>query len=263
MKNILVPVAGSKNIENTLQYAIDFAKVIGGKVFVLGDYNVVSRAGSILKVEQIIERETKAYVKEFIDKVDPKGVEMASVIAKGSLPELIEKMANELSIDLVMVSSNNNIQEEVYLEAIPGSIIKQMEIPTMIVPDNYVFKAPKTILTAFRSGVVKRKGVLEPLKNLQQHFGSDVNLLFVKTPRHNEEDVQLNEELKSLSEKLTVTENATTFQGVLEHFQSHKPDMLCVFRRKRGFFTKLWEKNIILKHEFHCNIPVLVLRGKL
>jgi nucleotide-binding universal stress UspA family protein len=263
MKNILVPVAASKNIENTLQYAIDFARFTGGKVFVLGDYNVVSRAGSILKVEQIIERETKAYVKQFIDKVAHKDVPLSSVVAKGSLPELIERISKELSVDLVLVSSNSNIKQEVYLDAIPGSIIKRMEIPTLIVPENAEFKVPKSILTAFRSGVLNRKDVLEPLRDLQKQANAHINLLFVKTPKHNEEDLQLNEELKSLSEKLTITENATTFQGVLEHFQSSKPDMLCVFRRKRGFFTKLWEKNIILKHEFHCNIPVLVLRGKL
>jgi hypothetical protein len=38
--------------------------------------------------------------------------------------------------------------------------------------------------------------------------------------------------------------------------------MLCVFRRKRGFFKKLWEKNVILKQEFHTSIPLLILKGK-
>ena len=58
------------------------------------------------------------------------------------------------------------------------------------------------------------------------------------------------------------TENAMLFQGVLEHFQSHNPDMLCVIRRKRGFFQKLWEKNVVLKREFHTSKPLLVLSGK-
>ena len=65
-----------------------------------------------------------------------------------------------------------------------------------------------------------------------------------------------------ISEQLTLTENATTYQGVLEHFQSQHPDLLCVFRRKRGFFKKLWEKNTILKSEFFVKIPVLMLRVK-
>jgi len=36
---------------------------------------------------------------------------------------------------------------------------------------------------------------------------------------------------------------------------------LCVVRRKRGFFTKKWEKNTILKKDFHSKRPVLVLSG--
>ena len=65
-----------------------------------------------------------------------------------------------------------------------------------------------------------------------------------------------------LCSQLTVTEHATTYLGVLEHFQSSNPDLLCVFRRKRGFFKNLWEKNAVLKSEFSVRIPVLVLSVK-
>ncbi|GAL65518.1 hypothetical protein JCM19301_3978 [Jejuia pallidilutea] len=37
--------------------------------------------------------------------------------------------------------------------------------------------------------------------------------------------------------------------------------MLCVVGRKRGFFAKTWEKDTILKKDFHSSIPVLVLSG--
>lgn len=132
----------------------------------------------------------------------------------------------------------------------------------LIVPESYVFKPFNAILTAFRTGIVNKKNVLDPLKFIKNKFNPVINLLLVKTPKYVDEDLILNEQLESLKSSLTITENATTFQGVLEHFQSHQPDMLCVFRRKRGFFNKLWEKNTILKKEFHCNIPLLVLGGK-
>ena len=117
------------------------------------------------------------------------------------------------------------------------------------------------ILFAFNSGMVKSKTALNPLSFIVKQFKSQVNLLLVKTPDYKEEDLILNDKLKDLQSTLTVTENATTFQGVLEHFQTHKPDMLCVFRRKRGFFQKLWEKNTVLKQEFHTSIPLLILKG--
>jgi hypothetical protein len=87
-------------------------------------------------------------------------------------------------------------------------------------------------------------------------------LLFVKTPGYTDDDLKINTALMDISTQLTLTQNSTTYLGVLEHFQSQHPDLLCVFRRKRGFFKKLWEKNTISKSEFYAVIPVLVLSVK-
>ena len=157
---------------------------------------------------------------------------------------------------------SNSIKEEVFLGSTSGSVVKQSNIPVLIVPESYAFKPFTAILTAFKTGVVNKKNALAPLQFFKEKFNPVVNLLLVKTPSHTDQDLVLNPILESLKSSLTITENATTFQGVLEHFQSHNPDLLCVFRRKRGFFQKLWEKNTILKKEFHCSIPLLVLGGK-
>lgn len=61
MKNILVPVGSSKNTLSHLQYAVDFAKSFGAKLFVVQVYNVYTKAGTMIKVDHIIERESLAY----------------------------------------------------------------------------------------------------------------------------------------------------------------------------------------------------------
>ena len=94
-------------------------------------------------------------------------------------------------------------------------------------------------------------------------FKSKINLLQIITPETTEEHLKIDQELLDIKSTLTTTKNATTFQGVLEHFQSHNPDMLCVIRRKRGFFKKLWEKNSVLKRDFHTSIPLLILSGNI
>ena len=262
MKNILVPVAASTNLESTLQYAIDFAEHFNANVYVLGHYNVVSRAGSIINVDEIVERETKALISDVVSKVDKKNTEINAVTAKGSLTDVITKVTKELGIDLVVIESDSAIKNDVFLDSASGSIVKQNEIPALIVPNGYTFSPPKSVLVAFRSGILRRSKVLKPLKNIKKRFDLETRLLMVKTPKHKQKDLNIDSKLKALGE-VTYTENATTFQGVLEHFHDNELDLLCVFRRKRGFFIKLWEKNIILKEEFHCNIPVLVLIGKL
>lgn len=263
MKHILVPIGSKENASNTLQYAIDFAKEIDAKVLVFRAYKVLSKAGTIINIDEIVARETNLYIQTMINSVDTKEVDVKMIAAKGGTIESINAVQKELGIDLIVVGPrSNSIKEEVFLGSTSGSIVKQTQIPVLIVPEQYKFKPYKVALAAFKSGKLHREGMLTPLKEISKNFGTKVNLLLVKTPDYKEEDLILDDSLKAIQNKFMTSENVTTFQGVLEHFQSNNPDLLCVFRRKRGFFKKLWEKNTVLKSEFHCTIPLLILCGR-
>lgn len=262
MKNILVPVGSSKNAVSHLQYAIDFAENFGAKVFVVQVYNVFTKAGTMIKVDHIIERESLEFLNGLVAQVDTKSVDVFVKVLKGDLVDILDLACKAADVDLVLVEPRtNSIKDEVYLGKTSGRIIKQMEVPALIVPEGYKFTKPSTILMAIKSAIIKKDNVLQPLEDIKSKFNAFVDLLLVKTPYHNEGDFDVTKELNALIRNTTKTVNPTTFQGVLEHFQSHSPDMLCVVRRKRGFFAKKWEKNTILKKDFYINIPVLVLSG--
>ncbi|GAA4892477.1 hypothetical protein GCM10023311_16210 [Flaviramulus aquimarinus] len=262
MKNILVPVGASKNGLSHLQYAVDFAEAFKAKLFIVQIYNVYTKAGTMIKVDHIIERESKAFLDDLVSKIDTKGVEVIIKTLKGKLIDTLELACEKGDVDLVLIEPRtNSIKHEVYLGKTSGKIIKQMDVPALIVPEGYTFKKPATILMAIKSAIIKKAHVLKPLQSIKDKFKATVDLLLVKTPYHNQGDFDVNDELKAVVAQVVKTENATTFQGVLEHIQSHNPDMLCVVRRKRGFFAKKWEKNTILKKDFYSSIPVLVLSG--
>jgi nucleotide-binding universal stress UspA family protein len=262
MKNILVPVGSSKNAVSHLQYAIDFARVFEAKVYVVQVYNVYTKAGTIIKIDHILERESKAFLNVLVSQVNTNGVDVITRTFKGDLIDTLELASKKADIDLFMIEPRtNSINDELFLGKTSGKIIKQTEIPALIVPEGYVFNPITNILMTVKSAIIKKENTLTPLKLIKESFKAKVSLLLVKTPNHNEGDFDVNEELAMLSDTTIKTDNATTFQGVLEHFQSIHPDLLCVVRRKRGFFTKKWEKNVIYKKDFHSSIPVLVLSG--
>lgn len=263
MKNILVPVGTSPNTISHLQYAVDFAEFFGAKLYVVHVYKVYSKAGTMVNLDQILERESKEFLNDLVSKIDTKNVEVITKALKGKIINTLELVCKIANIDLIMIEPRtNSVNDEVFLGETSGKIIKQMNGPaTLIVPEGYVFKPVKHILMAVKSAIIKKENVLEPLKFFKDHFKPVVDLLLVKTPYHNEGDFDVNDELSQLVDNITETENATTFQGVLRHYESHNPDMLCVVRRKRGFFMKKWEKNVILKKDFSSEIPVLVLSG--
>ena len=263
MKNILVPVGSSKNAKSHLQYAVDFAKATGARLYVIQIYNVYTKAGTMIKVDHILERESREFLNNHIAQVNAKGVEIIAKTFKGKLIDTLELVCNSLDIDLIILEPRtNSIKDEVFLGKTSGKIIKQTNIPALIVPEGYVYKPIVYILMALKSAVIKKEEALKPLISIKDNFRSIVNLILVKTPFYNDGDFDVKDPLKRLITNTTKTENATTYQGVLEHYKDNDPDLLCVVRRKRGFFTKLWENNVILKKDFHVtNFPVLVLSG--
>lgn len=263
MKNILVPVGSSKNAVSHLQYAVDFAKTFGARLYVVQIFNVYTKAGTMIKVDNILERESLAFLNEHVSKVNTDGVEVIIKTFKGKLIDTLELVCKTADIDLILIEPRtNSINEEVYLGKTSGKIIKQTSIPALIVPENFQFKPIKNILIALKSAIIKKDEALDPLISIKEQFDAKIDLLLVQTPFHNEGDFDVDDALAGLVSHTTYSENATTFQGVLENYKISNPDLLCVVRRKRGFFTKIWENNTILKKDFNSSkLPVLVLSG--
>ncbi len=264
MKNILVPVGSSENATSHLQYAVDFAEAFNAKLVVVQVYNVFTKAGTLIKVEELIEKESREFLKQHISAVDAKGVEIASGVFKGELSSTLEVLCKKFEIDLIILEpKTNSVKEEVYLGKTSGKIIKQTNIPALIVPEGAVFKPFNKILMAIKSAFIKNESTLVPLEKIKAKFDASVNLLLVKTPYYQEGDFDVIPQLANMVSDTEHTEKPSTYHGVLEYFRENNPDLLVVIRRKRGFFAKLWEKNTVLKKDFYiASSPVLILRGR-
>jgi nucleotide-binding universal stress UspA family protein len=263
MKHILVPVGSSSNATNHLQYTVDFAKAFGAKIYVVQIYNVYTKAGTLIKVDDIIERKSQEFLRKHISTVDAKGVEIELKTFKGDVVDILEHVCEVLEIDLIVLEPKTaSVQEEEYLGKVSGRIIKRTQLPALVIPEGYQFKPFTSILMALKSAVMKKQGVLKPLIEIKDQFKARVNLLLVKTPSYREGDLEVPEELSSIMSSTMESINATTYQGILEHYKSFDPDLLCVVRRKRGIFSKLWEGDTILKKDFYVSsMPVLILSG--
>lgn len=196
MKTILVPVGSSKNAKSHLQYAVDFAKAFGAKIYVVQIYNVYTKAGTMIKVDHILERESKEFLDAHVASIDTKGVPVYTRTFKGKLIDTLEKVCDALSVDLIILEPRtNSIKEEVYLGKTSGKIVKQTQIPALIVPEAYVYKPIVKILVALKSAIVKKRGALTPLVDIKNQYKAVVNILLVKTPFHVKADFDLNSDL--------------------------------------------------------------------
>ena len=264
MKNILVPVGLSESsISNSLlQYAIDLAKELGGTVYAVEVFKELPRSGSLPSVNETLKEISTSSIEEKLNALDKKGVEVIPLPLEGELLEAIPQFNLEHAIDLIVLGSeSSDLNNPYFLGETSGSLVKKTEIPILIIPAQYKFTSIKTVLMAVKSGVVKKKNALTPIKEILTTFGAELKLLQVKTADFLPEDSEFQKELGEIVSTYKSSENATLFQGVLEHLNETHPDLICVFRRKRGFFSKLWEENTVLKKDFESRLPLLVLRG--
>ncbi|PHS51654.1 MAG: universal stress protein UspA [Lutibacter sp.] len=264
MKTILVPLGNSENAANTLQYAIDFATVLKAKIYVAQVFSSAKATGLLKNIDTVIESKTKEDLTSILAKVDLKNIEIQSLVAKGEIIDVISRASKELKVDFIIASANiKSADSSLYVGEITGGLVKQTELPLLIIPVGYKFKPFSNGLLGVRSGVIRKTNVLQPLQNLVSVFAMNLKLLHVITPHNSAEDNLLHQDFEAISDSISKSENATVYQGVLEHLIETKPDLLCVIRRKRGFFAKLWEQNSIKKIDFESRIPLLVLKGNL
>ena len=263
MKNILVPIGHRKSALNTLNYAIDFAKCFDAKIYLVHVFSSTRVSGSFLNIDQLMLEESNKILQEYLEKVDRKGVEIYSASLKGyDILDSLKMIIDNYNIDLIISSAKNDDSDKTYfIGKITGALIKDTATPIIVVPKKSKFGAINKILMTLKSGSIKSVTTLDPLISIQKKFNTEINLLQVKTPMFNEQDNELNETLESIIKERISTRNATVFQGVLEYLHEEAPDMLCVIRRKRGFFAKLWEQDRVKKIDFEATIPLLILKG--
>jgi len=263
MKNILVPIGSQEDAVNTLQYAIDFAEQVNAKIYLINVFSSSRITGSFVNIDAILMQESKNILEDQLSKINKKNVEIIPQILKGhNVIDSLKQLPKFLEIDLIITSSKNDSSDDTYfLGKITGSLIKDTETPVLIIPSKVVFKPIHKILMTIKSGSIKSVTALDILDKIQKQFKSTINLLQVKTPKFRAEDIDLDDKLKRMISRLISTRNATIFQGVLEFLHEENPDMLCVIRRKRGFFKKLWQDDRVKKVDFESIIPLLVLKG--
>lgn len=264
MKSILVPLGDPDKAICTLQYAIDFASIVNAKIYVIQVFGTTKVAGALKNMDELLERDSEEELTHVLANVDKKGIEIIAKSIKGQVVDSIKRIAMRLNVDLIIASARNSAADSsVYLGKITGGLVKQTDLPMLIIPKGYKFKAINNILLGVRSGVIRHSKVLDPLVDFVNTFKAKVNLLHVVTPHNTEEDNNLHRDFETIADTIVNSENATVYQGVLEHLIEVNPDMICVIRRKRGFFNKLWEQNHIKKEDFESRIPLLILKGNL
>ena len=264
MNTILIATDFSPASRNAAIYGVALAKAVNAKVILFNAYNVrrdikgfnvgISRYDLMMQTDKKLLDEA--------DDVDPGKGSIEVVCDEGIPEEAIISVAKEKKADLIiagMKGTGKNIKK--LFGSTASALIKNCEIPVLIVPENVTFRMPDVI--AFAS---ENASPANPLpQKLTELAGLLHAKLFAVTVGRKE---KIFEDTAATITGSNMTDAVTDFKYVSDSDITHALNEF-VKKYKAGLLAMVphkheWLERVLLKSEtkemiFHTHIPLLLL----
>lgn len=271
MKKILVPTDFSKLSVNALNYAAQLAKRTDAELMLLNVYSVplFTEDPTLVSTEQYLEDGVLAGLEKLKQSLEEHDPELnISYAAKVGMPVTeISNYAKDEHVDLIVLGSQGigYIQERI-LGSTTSSLIRNVEMPVMVIGKEVRFKEPKKIVLAVDFAETDDQVVLAPLKKLAAKFQSHICILNIFTeanviPSFGEiaEGFRLEKALKHTHHTFFEVEHPDVVLGINEFVKKNDINLVTIISRKHSLIGRLFREPLTKVMTFHSHVPLLVL----
>lgn len=276
-KKILIPSNFTKHSWNALVYALNLYKSVPCTFIILNAYKVSSRIS--LSRNQNAELEAaKAESEKGLLKIkqglnfrqeNPKHT-FETISRNKDLADALQETVDTYKTELIlMVSRGENVSINAAFENEISEVIQKVEdCPFLILPEqmqelpeeNREIVFPTNYKFPFKNKEVRA------LIDMAIHLNASIRILYIDSDGKSlsKEQEQNKEMLKTyFSEvdfsfhKLTQT---TVTTGIHLFIESRESNFLALYKRKQGFFSKLFSQRFKEEIDFNPKVPVLILK---
>ncbi|MFT5166889.1 MAG: nucleotide-binding universal stress UspA family protein [Saprospiraceae bacterium] len=268
MKSILVPTDFSANTQTALEYAIDLANQFACKLILFNTYKLSHRAGMFIGVERMMRDESKELMEETLEKTQKKlneGVLLEGKVAKGEAVSTIIRAAKKLEVSMiVMATQGASGLKEVFIGSTTNGVMIGSKAPVLVVPSEFDYYPFRTIALYADEKMVLNKRSFEALRMIVSRYDASICAFYIGTKTDTVADT-VNDSLSGILEGIKFSfheiagDDKDINQKIKDFVKSENADMLCMIKRNRGFWDRLFSNSVTTKEVFHSNVPILVL----
>jgi nucleotide-binding universal stress UspA family protein len=271
MKKILIPTDYSDTSMNAACYAIKLAKQLNAKAILFHAFHipiVPSETPVIIVTYDELEKDNIESMKSFELKLRAKVKEeneIKFIVRPGFVTDVIQDIVEEENIDLIVMGITGTSKlNQVLIGSNTTAVMKNIDCPTLAIPNNSNFKTIQNI--AFACDLEKTKNsTFEQLKTIVGLFKAKLSVINVvdpsTKPNNKEAFSGLNIEriLQDLDHTLYFTEESDVIFAINEFIDKHSIDLLIMLPRKHSFIGSLFHKSNTKQMAFHSHIPLLAI----
>lgn len=268
MKKILVPTDFSDNANNALRYAINIANFFDStEVHVLHVYASISITGGFEEVREYVKEDAERMLSDDIRKFKNSIWGRTQIIGRavdGHVRDVICSIAKHEKMDLVVMGTQGATGlKEVFLGSHTSSIMKKIDTPLLAIPSRFKYRPIKDITFAVDTGIVADLDLLDPLIQLTKAYKAKVKVMHLETEKMVVGyDPGIKVSLEGVDHSFHRITGSNDTNGVINLFVfEENSDLLCLIRRKRGFWENLFHRSITTKEIFDSPVPLLILHN--
>ena len=276
-KKILIPTNFTKHAWNTLVYALNLYKNIPCTFYILNAYEVPVRI-SLNRNHSAEVEAAKAESEKGLQKIlqglnfrkENQKHKFETISRNDDLTDALQECIDTHNIDLIlMVSRGENVSINAAFENEISEVTEKVEdCPFLILPEQM------QELPEFNREIVFPTNYKFPFKNkevsalidMAVNLNASIRILYIDTDSRplTKEQEQHKETLKTYFadvdfsfHRLTQT---TVTTGIHLFIESRESNFLALYKRKQGFFSKLFSQRFKEEIDFNPKVPVLILK---
>lgn len=266
MKKILVPTDFSRIADQALTYALEIGAKFDSELLLYHVYHVskVDYNRDFPPDEQPLknqlERKMELTQLKFQEAITEKGLRVKTKVAREPILAVFDRKVQEHEIDLMVIGSKGaSGLKKVIFGSVAATALNMAKVPIFVIPPDSNTMPIKHIVLAVDQQSISQ-AILTPLQQLATAFGARVTILNVRestpTPHLRRKNFPLDGVEVNYQEIPMLTNINDTISAFVKNTDC---DLLCMIRREKGFFERLFEGSNTVNQAYRSQKPLLVL----
>ncbi len=272
MKKILVLTDFSESARNAIFYAMKAFPPGQSEYIMLNRFDRIYTP-SIVKesLSEIMENESHGLLDKeeaLIREISGVDIIFEKISYLGFLSDAVRDITKTHDPDLVVMGTKgaSSLPEKI-IGTNASSLVKAINVPLLIVPENAVFSGLKDVVIAADPEVLHKAEHLDPVSEITHSAGSKITVLnvvddgqptdYADTP----DGKRLKEHFKDNELSFVFVKDPHTEHAIV-HFVHEQPcDLLVAVEHTRQFIFDLFHQSVTKRLVLQSDVPVLVLHG--
>lgn len=280
MKNILLPTDFSKNAWNSLAYALTLYKNTPCTFYILNAFQVYSYSSeSIVKLKagsnafdaakEESEQGLARFLKGIRFRTESSRHQFHTISTADGLLEAVQDCIDKKDIDLVIMGKNGRDKTPRIYGSHTTELMENVQhCPVLVIPENSILMENSiqeiVFTTNFKYAFQQKE--LSALIDISSRFNAAIRVLYIEEEKKefSKEQVNNKENLKKFLVGHSISFHTLTKvsvpAGIHSFIESRDSNLLVLYKRKKGFFLKLFSPSFVENSDFDPKTPVLILK---